>query len=117
MIKIKSKDKYEMWCNYLKILNTQSKNSLTKREIEILAFAISQPITIQNPLRGIARKGLKSFLGMSEQNLSMHRSSLVEKGFIEHDSSLLNESLQRLRESFEKSNGKKIVLNIEISYE
>lgn len=115
MIKIECEDKFEMWQNFLKIASQNAQQPLTKREIDILAFALAQPITIQNPLRGNSRKQLKQVLKMSEQNLSMHRGSLVEKGWVEHDTSMLNKNLQSVRENFEKSFGKKLLLHFEIS--
>lgn len=114
-MKLRAADKMDLWKKYLTFLCADSKKALTSKETEILAFALAQPITIENPLRGNSRKQLKDRLNITEQTLSMHRSNMVDKGWIINDN--IHPNLQDLRKQFEKANKKELHLNILISYD
>ena len=114
-MRLKASDKMDLWKKYLILLGADSKKALTPKEAEIMAFAMAQPVTIENPLRGNSRKQLKEKLNITEQTLSMHRSNMVDKGWIVNDNIL--PFLQEMRRSFTNSNSKGLKLEIEIYYD
>lgn len=95
-----SKDEMEMWKRFLLLLSSFSSKGLTDREADIVSYVMSKPSSVEEPLRGVSRKNLKSLLNMKEQTLSMHKSNIEEKGFLVEGK--LPQTLKSFKESYLK---------------
>ncbi len=112
---LKCKNEFEVWKKYLLILSSCTNKGLTNKESEVLAFCLTQPLSVKRPLYGNSRKQLKSALNMKEQTLAMHKKNMQEKAswLIEGE---LNPKLQLTREKYKNATGKAklLALNFKI---
>lgn len=81
-ISIKADQEYDFWISVLRVLSGISNRPLTKKELELMAFSLCRPDTVNKPFHGPSRDVVSEKMKIGDKTYSMHYTNLTKKGWI-----------------------------------